>query len=150
LERGWRLHRRRFRGVLVLLMGCLAIGAPFFVGSLGLFLTGLLLIVCGVLEMLETFRVANASRMRWTYVSGEMSILAGILLLNKPELMLRSVALFLAAIFVLDGVGKWIACWRARAAGTAWTGLLVVGVVKVSLAVALVTRWPISDWPVVG
>jgi uncharacterized membrane protein HdeD (DUF308 family) len=150
LEPGWRLRRRRLRGVLVLLMGCLAIVAPYLAGSLGLFLTGLLLIVCGVLEMLETFRSADDSSMRWTYLSGEMSILAGILLLNKPELMLRAVGLFLAVVFFLDGVGKWIACWRARAAGTAWTGLLAIGVIKVGLALVLVARWPISDWPVVG
>jgi uncharacterized membrane protein HdeD (DUF308 family) len=145
-----RLRRRRLRGVLVLLMGCLAIVAPFFAGSLGFYLTGWLLIVCGVLELLETYRSLEDSSMRWSYLSGEMSILAGILLLNKPELMLRAVALFLAVIFVLDGVGKGITSWRARAAGTAWVGLLVIGVVKVGLAVVLLTRWPISYWPIVG
>jgi uncharacterized membrane protein HdeD (DUF308 family) len=150
LERRRRLRRRRLRGVLVLVMGCLAIVAPLFAGSVGFFLTGWLLIVCGVLEMLESHRSTEISQMRWTYLSGEMSILAGILLLNKPELMLRAVALILAAIFVVDGVGKWIACWRARAAGTAWVGLMVIGALKVGLALILLTRWPISDWPIVG
>src|SRR5262249_31660128 len=135
-----RLHsvQRRLRGGLVLIMGCVAIVAPFVAGSLGLFLTGILLIVCGVLEMLETFRSGDSSSTRWNYLSGEMSILAGILLLNKPELMLRAVALFLAIIFVLDGIGKGIACWRARRAGSAWIGFLVIGVVKVAPAVMLV------------
>src|SRR5262245_36855613 len=147
-----RLHsvQRRLRGGLVLVMGCVAIVAPFVAGSLGLFLTGILLIVCGVLEMLETFRSADSSSTRWNYLSGEMSILAGILLLNKPELMLRAVALFLAIIFVLDGIGKGIAYWRARKAGSGGIGFLVIGVVKVALAVMLVVRWPISDWPIVG
>jgi uncharacterized membrane protein HdeD (DUF308 family) len=98
-------------------MGSVAIVAPFFAGSLGLFSTGILLIVCGVLEMLETFRSGDSSTTRWNYLSGEMSILAGILLLNKPELMLRAVALFLAIIFVLDGIGKAIAAfssWRKK------------------------------------
>jgi uncharacterized membrane protein HdeD (DUF308 family) len=45
-----RLGTARLRGVLVLLMGCLAIAAPFFAGPLALFLCGLLLIVCGVLD----------------------------------------------------------------------------------------------------
>jgi uncharacterized membrane protein HdeD (DUF308 family) len=149
-DRGWRLSGRRVRGVLVLLMGCLAIVAPFIAGSLGFLLTGWLLIVCGVLEMLESFHSTDDSSMRWTYLSGEMSILAGILLLNNPELILRAVALFLAGMFVLDGLGKGIACWRARAAGSAWIGLLVIGAVYVGLALMLATRWPISDWPIVG
>src|SRR5579884_294120 len=147
---GRQLGQRRVRGVLVLLMGCLAIVAPIFAGSPGLFLTGWLLILCGVLEMLETFHSRDDSSMRWNYLGGEISILAGILLVNKPELILRAVALFLALAFLIDGVGKCIACWRARAAGTAWVRLLASGVVKVGLALMLVARWPISDWSIVG
>jgi uncharacterized membrane protein HdeD (DUF308 family) len=147
---GRQLVQRRVRGVLVLLMGCLAIVVPLFAGSPGLFLTGWLLILCGILEMLETFRSADDSRLRWTYLSGEISILAGILLLNNPELILRAVALFLALAFLIDGVSKCIACWRARMGGNAWVRLLVVGVVKLCMALILVARWPISDWTVVG
>jgi uncharacterized membrane protein HdeD (DUF308 family) len=150
LERGGRLGRRYLRGVLVLVMGCLAIAAPFLAGSLGLFLTGLLLIASGILEMLETFRSGDDSRIRWTYLSGELSILAGILLLNKPELMLRAVAMFLAVVFVIDSVGKGIACWQARAAGAPWVWLFVSALVELGLAAVLLTGWPIAGWPVVG
>ena len=50
---------RRLRGTLLLVMGCLAILSPFFAGTLALFLVGLLLIACGVLEMLETFQASD-------------------------------------------------------------------------------------------
>jgi uncharacterized membrane protein HdeD (DUF308 family) len=146
----WQLRRRRIRGGLVLVMGCLAIVAPLFAGSLGLFATGIFLIVCGVLEMLETFRSADTTQIRWTYLSGEMSVLAGILLLNKPELILRAVAVLLALMFILKGLGRGSACWQAKKAGTAWIGLLVLGVVDIALALMLLTRWPISNWPIVG
>jgi uncharacterized membrane protein HdeD (DUF308 family) len=146
----WQRIQRRFRGGLVMAMGCIALAVPFVAGSFGLFLTGLLLIVCGGLEMLETFWSGDTSSTRWSYLSGEMSILAGIVLLNKPELMLRAVALFLAFIFVVDGIGKAMACLRARKTGSGWVGLLTIGVVNVALAVMLVIRWPISDWPIVG
>lgn len=49
------------RGVVVLLTGCLAMAAPFFAGPLTFFLGGLLLITCGVLEMLETYATPDAS-----------------------------------------------------------------------------------------
>src|SRR5262245_15158642 len=146
----WQRMRRRFRGGLVMAMGCIGIAAPFVAGSLGLFLTGLILIVYGGLEMLETFWSGDTSSTRWHYLSGEMSILAGIVLLNKPELMLRAVALFLAIIFVVDGIGQGMACLRARKTGSGWVGLLIIGVGKVALAVMLVMRWPIADWPIVG
>jgi uncharacterized membrane protein HdeD (DUF308 family)/3',5'-cyclic AMP phosphodiesterase CpdA len=143
------LGRRRLRGALVLLMGCLAIMAPFFAGPLALFLVGLLLIVCGVLELLETFR-ADDSSLRSTYLSGELSILAGILLLNAPELILKGVSVVLAASFLLDGVGKGIASLRAKLAGAAWIWLLVTGAVNVGLGLVLAAGWPISGWAVLG
>jgi uncharacterized membrane protein HdeD (DUF308 family) len=86
----------RLRGGLVLLMGCLALAAPSFAGPPALFLCGLLLIASGVLEMLETFHSAGGPGWGSSNLGGEVSILAGILLLNKPELMLRA----------------WPWCWR--------------------------------------
>src|SRR5262245_42237391 len=89
----WQGNRRRLRGVFVFLIGCLAIAAPFFAGPLTFFLGGILLIVCGVLEMLESYHVPDSGS-RSAYLSGEVSILAGILLISLPELTLKGVALF--------------------------------------------------------
>jgi uncharacterized membrane protein HdeD (DUF308 family) len=149
-ESRWQLGQRRVRGVLVLLLGCLALAAPFFAGPLALFLIGLLLILCGVLEMWETFRAPDGSSLRSAYLSGEMSVLAGVLLLNTPELVLKGVTLLLAVSFLIDGVGKVIASLRAKTSGTARTWLFAAGVVDVGLGLMLATRWPISGWPVVG
>lgn len=143
------LGQRRVRGVLVLVLGCLAVGAPFFAGPLTFFLGGLLLILCGVLEMWETFRASDDSSLRSTYLSGTLSILSGILLLSTPELVLKGVALVLAGSFLIDGIGKGVASVRARASATARTWLFVAGVVNVGLALVLATGWPVSGWPVV-
>jgi uncharacterized membrane protein HdeD (DUF308 family) len=124
--------------------------APLFAGPLTLFVGGLLLIVCGVLEMLEAFNASDDSSLRSSYLSGELSILAGILFLTRPELILRGVALFLAASFLIDGLGKGIASLRAQRAGTPWKWRLAAGVVNVGLGVVLVTGWPVSGWPIVS
>ena len=52
---GWTQLGRRARGAMVLVMGCIAMAAPFFAGPVAVFVVGFLLIVCGVLELLETF-----------------------------------------------------------------------------------------------
>ncbi len=141
---------RRLRGALLLVMGFLAVLAPFFAGTLALFLVGLLLIACGVLEMLETFQAADDTGRRSAYSSGALSILAGILLLAQPQLLLRGLAWFLAATFLLDGVGKVVAAVRARASGAAWKGTLVAGMVNGFLALVLGAQWPVSGRPVMA
>src|SRR5213082_2655084 len=79
---------RRLRGVLVLLMGCLSLTAPFVGGSLAQLLVGLLLVACGVLEMLETFQAPDDESRQSSYLSGVLSVGAGLLLLAQPQLFL--------------------------------------------------------------
>src|SRR5438105_592334 len=63
-----RPHLRRVRGGVVVVIGCLAMAAPFFAGPLALSLAGMFLIVCGTLEMWETFRAADDSSLSSDYV----------------------------------------------------------------------------------
>jgi uncharacterized membrane protein HdeD (DUF308 family) len=137
------------RGVLVLAIGCLAVISPFFAGTLALFLVGLLLIACGVLEMLETFQAENEFRRRSSYLSGALSVLAGIFLLAQPQLLLRGLALFVAGSFLIDGISKTVAAVRMRTTGASWKWMLVGGLVNCVLAMVLVAQWPISGRAIV-
>src|SRR5436190_5237796 len=112
----WTVSGRRMRGCLVLLMGCVALVTPFFAGPLAVFLVAVLLIACGVLEMLDTFRFPDESSRRSAYLSGALSILAGILLLNQPKLILGGLALLFGGSFLIDGINKISAAWKARGA----------------------------------
>jgi uncharacterized membrane protein HdeD (DUF308 family) len=148
-------HRRRntrtvLRGAVVLAMGCLALAAPLFAGPMTFYLIGLLAIVSGVLEALEAFRVPDGSQLRSAYFSGEVSIIAGILLLSVPALVLRGLALLLAVAFCIDGLSKLVAAVRARWAGARWLWPAMTAVLNIALAAMLVTRWPIKDWSVVA
>jgi uncharacterized membrane protein HdeD (DUF308 family) len=135
---------RRARGVAVLAMGCLAILSPFVAGSLASLLVGLFLIACGVVEMLETFQADRDSDRRSAYLSGLLSILAGILLLARPQLILRGLAVFVAGAFLIDGIGKTGAALRARASGAFWKVRLIGGLVNAGLALVLAVQWPVS------
>src|SRR5262245_54144209 len=107
---------RRARGVLVLLMGGLALVSPFFAGTFALFLVGLLLIASGVLEMFETFHLRDEAGRRSAYLAGVVSVAAGVLLLSQPTLLLRGLSLLVAASFLIDGIGKIAATVRTRSA----------------------------------
>lgn len=147
-KRRWQWDRRRVRGVLVLMMGCLTIAAPFFAGPVTLTLVALLLVVTGVLEVLQSYYGSTASA-RCTFLSGELSILAGTLLLSMPELVMKVVALVLVGLFLLDGISRGIAAARARLAGDPWAWLLATGLVNSALGLMLATRWPLSHWALV-
>jgi uncharacterized membrane protein HdeD (DUF308 family) len=137
------------RGVAVLVMGALAVLSPFFAGALATLLVGLLLIACGALEMLETFYADREAERRSVYLSGALSVLAGGCLLARP-LLLRGLALLIAASFLVAGVGKAVAGLRARGAGGPWRWQVVSGLVNLGLALVLVAQWPVSGRAVVA
>lgn len=139
-----RTYGRRARGLLVLVIGGVAILSPFLTGTLAHFVAGLLLIGCGALEMLETFQAPDESRRRSVYLGGASSIVAGLLLLAQPQLLLRGLALFVAGSFAIDGVNKIAAAEQNRRAGASWTGMLASGLVNGILALLLVIQWPVS------
>src|SRR5438445_178307 len=141
---------RRLRCGLLLIMGCLAILSPLFAGNLALFLVGLLLIACGVLQMVETFQTFNEAARRSTYLSGALSVFAGILLLAQPQLLLRGLALFVAASFLVDGFSRTVAALRTRAVSGSWKWTLVSGLINVVLALVLVIRWPVCGGAVLA
>jgi uncharacterized membrane protein HdeD (DUF308 family) len=137
------------QGGVVLVMGSLAIVAPFFAGPLTFSLVGVLLIASGVLEMLQVFDSSESSA-RCNYMSGELSLLAGILLLSMPDLVVSAVAMLLAAMFLIDGITRGVSSLRAKMAGTPWTWLLATSLGDVALGLMLATRWPISHWALVA
>ncbi len=139
-----RTHGHRVRGLLILVIGCVAILSPFFTGTLAHFVVGLLLIVCGALEMLETFQAPDEARGRSMYLGGALSIGAGLLLLCQPHLLLRGLAWFVAGSFAIDGIGKIAAGEQRRRAGASWKWMLASGLVNGILALVLVIQWPMS------
>src|SRR4051812_17625211 len=140
---------RRTRGALVLALGAIAITAAFVAGPMAMFLAGLLLIACGVLEVLEVFTAADDAGRASAYVSGGLSVAAGAVLLARPELLLRGLAMVMAASFALDGVNKVLAGLRLRASDTPRLRLLFGGLVNLALAAVLATGWPVSGQSVV-
>jgi uncharacterized membrane protein HdeD (DUF308 family) len=140
---------RRLRGILVLVMGSFALVVPFLSGQLALAVVGALLIGCGILEMIETFRAPTQSSLASAYFSGMVAILAGIVLLYSPHVVFGALEIFLGGSFILDGINKAIAAWKNRAAGSYWKWTLGVGIAYLALGLLLITGWPISGRAVV-
>jgi len=135
---------------MVLGIGCLALLLPFVAGPLALLLIGLLLMACGTLEMLETFQAQHESERRSAYLGGALSVVAGVVLLARPQLILHGLSLLVAGFFLIDGISKTVAAVRLLRAGDSWRLRLVGGLVNIALALVLVTQWPVSGRAVVA
>jgi uncharacterized membrane protein HdeD (DUF308 family) len=135
---------RRFRGVLVILMGATCVIAPFVIGKAALSVLSLFLVIGGALELIETFSVSDEAGQRSTYLSGFLSIIAGVLLENDPQVVLRGVVVVVGVSVLIDGLSQiWAgakATWNKQAAATRF----LRGLIDLGLATALLGPWATS------
>src|SRR5262245_11105328 len=87
LPAGAATASRRRRGLLVLLLGCVAIAAPFVVVGAGVFtVLGIVLAVSGGLEIIDGFHAGEERARRLAFTTGALSLAGGLLLLARPLL----------------------------------------------------------------
>jgi hypothetical protein len=108
-----------------------------------------LLVVGGALEMLETFQAPDEVNRFSAYLGGALSVLAGVLLQAHHQFVLGGLGLLLAVTFLIDGIGKVMGAWKARAEGDYWGWKFCAGLANLVLALVLGCGWPVSGIGVV-
>lgn len=133
-------------GVALIVIGVLAMLAPMVVGATAVMAVGFLLIGAGVAMTYGAFR----SDAGWfPILLGVVTALAGSLLVIRPLVALASIALLLAAWFLVQGLLEIMAALQARPA-QGWGILLSSGILSLLLAYLIWSDWPLSGIWAVG
>jgi uncharacterized membrane protein HdeD (DUF308 family) len=111
MSRFSRQLSKRIAGILLMVLGGLALSAPLSAGRWSLAILGIPLILLSVVEAYAAFaspRRAEASM----YVSSLLAMLAGNVLLLSSALVLNGLLILLIAILAVDGLSKILTGWR--------------------------------------
>ncbi len=131
-------------GIVTVILGVLSMMAPMISGLSVAVMFGMLLIVAGFLRLIWAFGEDSFGKGVLTFLIGGLMLVVGVLVLTRPMTGLLTLALLLAAFFLVDGIFEIIAAFQAKPAD-GWGWLLFGGIVSVILG------WMIwSDWPVSG
>jgi uncharacterized membrane protein HdeD (DUF308 family) len=144
-----RPPRRVVLGAVVLLLGCLAVAAPFVAGKGAPFVLGVLILGSGLLEIAHAFGVRERRTGNAGFLHGLVSVVAGALLLLQPELALGGIAGLLGLSFVIGGVGTILSVVRGRA-GRGWATLTSDGLLNVLLGLLIALQWPVPGILTIG
>jgi uncharacterized membrane protein HdeD (DUF308 family) len=136
-------------GIVVLVLGFLAVLAPVVSGLAVTISVAILLIVAGILRSAWAFRAQSFGRGLLALLIGGLSVLCGVLMLTQPVLGLLSLTLVLAAYFLVDGVLEIAAALRVRPR-RGWGWLLASGVASLVLGLLIWSEWPLSGVWAVG
>ena len=136
-------------GIIVLILGLLAVAMPFITGVAVTVMIGIILIAAGVAELVYTFKSRSFGEGFFRFLFGLLAILAGLSLVSQPNAGLATITLFLAIWFFVDGIITLIQGFRWRPFD-GWGWMVFSGIVSIILGVMIWRQFPVSAVWLVG
>jgi uncharacterized membrane protein HdeD (DUF308 family) len=135
-------------GILLVLLGFVAILVPILAGILTAVLVGWLLVFAGVLGLWTSWSMRNVNGNGWAMLSSVLALVIGAAFFVWPISGLITLALTLGAYLTVDGVVTIaLALQYRRAKSTSWGWMLMNGILDLLLATAIIMFLPgVGAW----
>jgi len=141
LRRHWGLFL--FEGIVLVILGVLAVLAPSIASVAATLFFGWLLLISGIIGLVTTFRARQAPGFWWSLLSAIVGIVAGVLLLGWPLVGVLSLTAVLIAFLFVEGVITIMYAFEHRSALSGrWGWLLASGILDVVLGLILFLGLP--------
>lgn len=131
----------RNTGIVLLVLGALAVALPLAAALAIELLIGWLLLFGGGLLSVQAFRIPPSARFWWQLGIGVLNVLAGLLLLLNPMQGVLTLTVVLSVLFLLEGLSKIVLALPLRAV-RGWVWLMVSGLVALLLGVLIMIGLP--------
>ena len=136
-------------GVLLIVTGVLAIGAPFLAAVAVTALIGWLIVFAGIVHLAIAFHSHGAGSVIWKLLVGLAYVCFGLYVIMHPVLGVASLTLILASLFLIEGILQVILFFKMRSLqGSSW--MLIDGVITLLLGLLIYVQWPSSSAWAIG
>jgi uncharacterized membrane protein HdeD (DUF308 family) len=141
---GWYLAL----GIVLIVLGTIAIGSTFVMTIASVFFFGWLLIIGGVMEVIHAFWHKRWAGFFLDLLTGILYVVAGWMMATNPQESALLLTLIIAMFLVFEGVFRIVAALAARYPHWGW--VLFNGVISLVLGVMIWWQWPYSGLWVIG
>lgn len=136
-------------GALLIVLGFMAVSAPFLAAVAVSALVAWLIIIAGIVHLVLAFHTHGAGSVIWKVLVGIAYLAFGGYMIVHPLLSVASLTLVLAGLFVIEGVLNVILYARMRALhGATW--VLIDGIITLILGLMIYLQWPSSSIWAIG
>jgi uncharacterized membrane protein HdeD (DUF308 family) len=133
-------------GILLIVVGFMAMGAPLIAGLSVALMVGWLFLLGGIVKTI--FAVKSRAGFL-AIIWGVLTLLAGLYMIGNPGVTLASLVLLLAIYLILSGVSEAILAFAARPqAGWGWA--LFSAIVSFALGIMIWAQFPITGALAIG
>jgi uncharacterized membrane protein HdeD (DUF308 family) len=141
---GWFLAS----GILLLVLGFLALGSTTFTTLFTVSFLGMLCSIAGVVKVIYSFWARKWGGFFASFVTGLLYLVTGALILWRPAEAAAALTLLIAVLFIVSGVAKLLGSIIMRFAEWGW--VFFSGLVSLLLGVLLLAEWPVSGLWAIG
>jgi uncharacterized membrane protein HdeD (DUF308 family) len=139
----WRLFL--FQGVIMVILGILAVAAPVAATMVVDIYIGWLLLISGIVGLVATFSAKDIPAFLWSLITAALSVIVGGLLIRRPVEGALSLTMVLTAFFIVEGIFQIVAASAYRhVVGGSWGWMLVSGISDLALVAIIIFGWPMT------
>ena len=135
-------------GIVLIVLGILALGAPLVMTLTTVMLFGVLLVVGGGAEIVSSFWASKWSGFFLHVLSGVLHLVVGIIMVDRPGLSAAGFTLVLAVFLLVGGLIRIIVSVVHRFPQWGW--VLLNGIVTLLLGILIWRGWPEASLWVIG
>jgi uncharacterized membrane protein HdeD (DUF308 family) len=136
-------------GILMIILGVFAIGAPVVATIAVQFALGWILVIGGVAEGIHAFMAQGWRGFLFELLSAILYLVVGVLLLVNPVGGALALTVVLAVFLIVEGIFKTVMALRVRDHG-GWGWLLASGILSLVLGFLIWAEWPASGLWIIG
>ena len=135
-------------GIIMIILGTLALGSALVVTLVSMIFFGWLLIITGVFEGVQSFWQKKWGGFFVHLGVGILYAIVGFMLVANPEASAVALTLLMAIFFIVAGIFRIIAALSMRFPQWGW--MLVSGIAALILGVLIWRQWPASGFWIIG
>jgi len=144
----WKSHL--VQGIILVLLGTLAIALPVYSTLAVEIFIGWLFFIGGVVRFAALVRFRQMPGYWWSLIASILIVILGLLLIVRPMPGLLTLTLLLALIFAIEGFTSIFAALDFRHHSAKWVWILISGLASLVLVVLIMLGWPESASWVIG
>ncbi|MCF8466258.1 MAG: HdeD family acid-resistance protein [Sneathiella sp.] len=143
----WKLFL--FQGVVMGVLGALAIVVPQVATLVVDIFVGWLFLVGGIVRGLTIFRTRSLPGTLWSVLAAILAVILGLLLILQPAQGVLTLTMVLVAFFIIQGIASILLALQFRTHLKTWGWTLFSGVVDLVLAYLIWKGWPdTASWAI--
>jgi uncharacterized membrane protein HdeD (DUF308 family) len=141
---GWFLAK----GILMIIVGTLALGSYVMVTLFSMIFLGWLMIFAGVVEAVHAFWKKEWGGLFLNLLVGVLYIVVGFMVLTNPTASAMTLTLIMAIFFILDGIFRIIIAVTMHYPRWGW--MLLNGIVTLTLGIIIWQQWQQLGLRIIG